>query len=271
MNGAVLDIALSSSPGVAKRALLREPNARNELLPQGAGPVAVTEMIAALLTKGPSSLLGPSDVWKLSLSDRDRIVASLHTSCFGDRVESIVTCSTCGQPFEMTFSLAEEVVQPLDRPAAASQPIDSDEGGMYALQDGRRFRLPNAEDERALQGLPVEEATRELIRRCVASGETTSDNDEALDTAMSAVAPIMDVDVPVECGICHTELKVRFDMVSFFISSLARERPILLREIHRLAVTYHWSREEIMDMPRSLRRAHVELIEIDRGSLRVPI
>lgn len=271
MIGAVFDIALSSSPGVAKRALVREPTTRDELVSQGGGPAAVTQMISALLTEGPSSPLRPSDVWKLSLSDRDRIVATLHAGCFGDRIESMVTCSACGQPFEITFSLADEVIGPLVRRAEVSPPIELDERGTFGLSDGRRFRLPNTDDERALHGLPAEVATRELIRRCVVPETAATDvDDDTLDSAMASVAPILDVEVPVKCGLCSADLNVHFDMVTFFLSSLERERPILLREIHQLAVAYHWSRQEIMDLPRSLRRAHVELIEIDRGQLRGP-
>lgn len=266
MDGAVFDVALSSSPGVASCALLREPNANSELVPPGAGPVAVTEMIATLLTKGSSSLLDPADVWRISLSDRDRIVAVLHTACFGDQIESVVSCGTCRLPFELTFSLAEEVLGPFER--ASPTAILADEFGVYSLPDGRRFRAPNTDDERALLGLSVERGAQELIRRCVLSGDVSSHADDALFAAMEAVAPVLDVHIPVTCPFCQSLERTRFEMVSFFLASLQRERPILLREIHRLASAYHWGLEDIMGLPRSLRQAHVALIEVDRGTLR---
>lgn len=266
MDGAVFEVALKSSPGVPRHALLREPNANCELLPQGSGPVAVTEMIATLLTGGPTSRLGPADVWRLSLADRDRIVAVLHTACFGDCIESIVTCSACRQQFEVTFSLAEEVLEPLARSTSSVRTIENEEYGTYHLPDGSRFRVLNTEDERALRGLSVEQVFQELLRRCLISGDVSAE--DSLASAMEAVAPILDVDIPVTCALCQSQEKIRFEMVSFFVASLQRERPILLREIHRLASAYHWRREDIMALPRSLRRAHVALIEADRGTLR---
>jgi hypothetical protein len=136
------------------------------------------------------------------------------------------------------------------------------------LPDGRRFRVPNTEDERALLGLSVEQGAQELIRRCVLSGDATSTEDDALVTAMEAVASVLDVHIPVTCPFCHSQERTRFEMVSFFLASLQRERPILLREIHRLASAYHWGLDDIMALPRSLRQAHVTLIEVDRGTLR---
>ncbi|HEY5960696.1 MAG TPA: hypothetical protein VIV60_29280, partial [Polyangiaceae bacterium] len=205
--------------------------------------------------------------------DRDRIVARLHTHCFGDQVEGLVTCDRCGQPFEMRFSLAEEVLEPLAKQRASVPQAESREHGIYRLPDGQRFRLPTVGDERELEGLPSERIAAGFTRRCLVSDDDSMKNpSEAiaveLDQSMSALCPVLDLEVPVSCPDCHATQQVRFDIVSYFISCLARERPILLREVHSLAVTYHWSWDEIVKLPRSLRRSHVELIEVDRGRLR---
>jgi hypothetical protein len=42
---------------------------------------------------------------------------------------------------------------------------------------------------------------------------------------------------------------------------LKKERPRLLYEIHRIASSYHWSQQEILQLPRTLRKQYVELIE----------
>jgi len=262
----MFEVRLQSNARGAKRACLREPCAWDELQGQGVGPALVTELIASLLVEGPTSELTRAEVWQLSLSDRDRIVAQLHAHCFGDRIESEIVCRACGEPFEIGLSLSE-LVETLDRPGPVGGVEGPDGDGLYRLADGRRFRLPTTGDERAVAGLPVAEAARELVSRCLL-GEGSDSDRESLEEAMAAIAPLLDLDIPVACALCASEQPVHFEMVSFFVSALARERPILLREIHRIASAYHWSSHEIMALPRSLRRAQVALVEGDRRGFR---
>jgi hypothetical protein len=264
----MFDVAIGGRGGTPSRAVLREPCAREELLPVEAGPIAVTELIATLLVERPAPALAPDAVWKLPLGDRDRIVAQLHSNCFGDRIESIVTCSACRKQFEVGFSLAKLASDALAPPGPEIGVEGPDGEGTYTLPDGRRFRAPNTGDERAVAGLPIEQAALSLIERCLVVGDATSGDRAVIDQAMSDVAPVLDLDVPTTCALCGAEQQVHFDMVSFFLSALVRERPILLREVHRLAAAYHWSCEEIMALPRSIRRAHVALIEAERGGRR---
>lgn len=273
MAGAILDVMLGSNAGGARRALVREPNAHAELLPHGTGPVAVTKTIAMLLLEGSSDCLDPADVWGLSLSDRDRIVASIHTHCFGDRIEGLVTCRDCGDQFEMRFSLAEEVLQPTAKRRENACVVRQGQSGSYLLPNGVCFRLPTVDDERKFEGMPSVDVEASLARCCLGPGTdpdlAVSDGASAmLEKAMNDVAPLLDLELPVSCSECSASQRVHFDVVSYFVSCLVRERPILLREVHCLAKTYHWGYDEIMRLPRSLRRAHVELIEIDRGRLR---
>jgi hypothetical protein len=127
--------------------------------------------------------------------------------------------------------------------------------------------VPTTDDERAVAGLPLAEATRELVRRCAGTDEPMSDY-EKLDRVIAGVAPVVDLDLTATCAVCGVEQPVHFDLVSFFVAALARERPLLMREIHKLALAYHWSRAEILALPRSARRAHVALVEAEHAARR---
>jgi len=264
----MIEVTLRSSAGVAHSARLREPCARDELTSSGAGPTALTAWLAGLLEAQQETELSKEYVWSLSLADRDRLAAATHALCFGDRVASTVVCATCSQPFELGFSLAD-LLQALEPEPATHLASGPDGRGVYGLADGREFRLPSAADERALAGLASDAAAKELARRCVVSGDA-SQNPDALERAMNALAPLIDLDLTGICALCGAEQKVHFDMVSFFQSSLASERRLLIREIHRLAAVYHWSWAEIIALPRSMRQAHVALIESERSALRAP-
>jgi len=236
-------------------ALLRDISGRDELALSGAEPMAASELVERLLSDRPGAILRPGA--QLSLSDRDRLVAALHTHCFGDQVECLVTCEKCSASFELTFQLSLML-----RGLRASPPPDvegPDESGHYCLPDGTRFRLPTTEDERAIGGLHPEQAVRTLLERCVESGDPVAASG-AVQDAMDALAPLLSLPVPVDCPECSAPQEVEFDMVRFFLSAFARERPILLREIHAIAASYHWRHNEILELPRNERRAFVSLI-----------
>jgi hypothetical protein len=46
-------------------------------------------------------------------------------------------------------------------------------------------------------------------------------------------------------------------------SAFRRERPLLDREMHRLAVAYRWSLDDILSLPRTQRRSLVSLAEAE--------
>jgi Cft2 family RNA processing exonuclease len=71
----------------------------------------------------------------------------------------------------------------------------------------------------------------------------------------------MNLEMQAICPECAREQNVRFDMQTFLLVRLKKERPRLLYEIHRIASSYHWSQQEILQLPRTLRKQYVELIE----------
>ncbi|HVR19048.1 MAG TPA: hypothetical protein VMS65_05115, partial [Polyangiaceae bacterium] len=177
-----------------------------------------------------------------------------------------VSCKGCGEAFAVDFSL-DALIASLSGGGATERPAGPDAGGVYSFADGRRFRLPSAEDERVVRALPASEAAAELLRRCLVGSEASGDI-EWIHAAMAAVGPVVDLELPTRCALCTTPQTVHFDVVAFFLASLARERAFLVREVHRIASAYHWSHDEILRLSRSERRAYVALLEADGGRLR---
>ena len=61
---------------------------------------------------------------------------------------------------------------------------------------------------------------------------------------------------------------VRFDMRSFLYGALSHEKQFLLYEVHRIALAYRWSHDEILSLSRNDRRSLVRLIESERATRR---
>jgi hypothetical protein len=251
-----------------RRAYLRELSGRDELIAEGTSARAATELLDAVLVDVPGTSVRRGQAATLCLSDRDRLIAHLHIHCFGERIESSVRCTHCGACTEIGFSLQDLLSSLFDRKQALPEVTGPDDEGAYTFGDGRRFRLPTTVDEAAVAGLSVESASLELARRCisVAGGEATgvSDQEDAIQKVMEMIGPVVDLPLAAACAECGSEVAVQFDIVRFFLAALEKERPLLVREVHRLAAAYHWGLNEIMNMPRRQRRAHVQLAEAER-------
>lgn len=259
----------------SRSVFLRELTGVDERLVNTAGVGAATQLIERLLTDAYGAPLPVDAVWKMSVADRDRAIASLYRYYFDDLVESRLDCRACGKAFEISFSL-ERLMESVDEDASelrGSLEISGPEAdGVFRLKDGTGFRPPSTADERFVAELSLERRAGELLRRCLVGGGRQGDAPddglrERLEPALEAIAPIISLPLPTRCVHCGAEQEADFDIVRFFLAALARERPLLAREVHTLARAYHWSFDEIMRLSRSERHTHVELVEAERGTL----
>jgi hypothetical protein len=265
----MLEVALSPGPEGRRFACLRELCGRDELELGEREPAFVSDLLARLLVDAPGAALAPGRIGDASVGDRDRLVAALYDRCFGDRVECQTRCEACEQAFEVGFSLGE-VLDDLAREAgdalAEAPAVGPDAEGFYHLEGGISFRLPTVADERALVTLDPDHRSRTLLARCVRvdGGEPAPDHADTVERAMAARDPVLSLSIPVPCAHCRADQAIDFDVVAFFVAALARERPLLTREIHAIASAYRWSFQEIAGLSRQQRHAHVELIALER-------
>jgi len=244
-------------------ACLRGLRGHDEAAVDGTSDLAAAALLERLLVEALGTTVSPAKVWELAVCDRDRLLAAVYRRHFGDRIEGDLTCRGCGEPFEMAFSLSELLASLEAEAGNGHQVTGPDDDGVYRLPDDRRFRLPTLADQRLTAGLDPEAGRRLLLERCVVEGDPQAADD--LDAAMAAVGPVVDLDLDAACSECGEEQSVRFDIRSYLLAAMAREKRWLIREIHYLATAYGWSLEEILGLPRDDRRAFVRLIEAERG------
>jgi hypothetical protein len=230
--------------GKRRTTRLRELTGRDEYAVSGAGTATAISLLTALMEDGSAA--------ELVAADRDRLLAALHLHAFGDRIESTLTCAQCGQPFDLHFSL-RGLIDSIDArtPSAQWKALGD---GRFESADGATIRLPTGSDELAVAALPAEEVEEVLRARA----------DWPEDEVLEEVAPLLDLELVAPCAECRHVHTIRFDIQSYFLTALAAERRRLLAEIHRLAVAYSWSLEEILSLTRTDRRTFVELIQNER-------
>ncbi len=200
--------------------------------------------------------------------DRDWLLVQLNRLVFGDMRYQTVTCpaESCGKRVDICLDLS--TVTP---PAVPAEAI-----GRLALPDGLEveYRLPTASDQIGLHGLPPSELEAAFLERCTRpGGERTLGPDEvmtlpadvraAIVREILSMSPELDMTLDLECVECKAPFRFVYDPVRSLLGELQASRLELLREVHYLALHYHWSQAEILGLSRNLRREYLGLIEAD--------
>lgn len=244
---------------------LRELCGHDEQSVEGTGTLEAIRLLDRLMVSVSGTDIGPGKAKKLTTADRDRLLAAIYMRTYGSRVESTIHCNNCNAPFDIDFSL-EELVNNLNSETDAIK-AEKSQDGVFKLPDGRSVRLPTGEDEFAVWGMSYEEAENTLLERCVVDGDPTR-KPEKVQCAMKDLAPIMDLEIEARCPECDQTQLVHFNIQYFLLYTLMAEQKQLALEVHRLAVSYAWSQNEILELPRSIRRNYVALVESELDSNR---
>ena len=243
-------------------AVLRPLNGRDELMLDPDLPSAGSRLVDRLLVAASGAAAGPGSLPRLSVSDRDRLLAGLYRAAFGVGVELVAACDACGEKLEVAFALDALLAnQSPQRPPDIEGP---DADGFYRLGADIIFRPPVVADLDAVAHLPAEAAIAALLARC-APGAADDVAIDAVQQGMDAVAPVLDIDIATSCPHCHRPQSVPFSLERHLIELLAQERRYLTHEVHLLARAYGWALNDILDLSREDRRTLVRLITAERA------
>jgi hypothetical protein len=217
----------------------------------------------------------------LLVADRQYLLLKMIEAMFGDKVEGTIIFPnmSCGNKVDIDFTVG-------DIPLKAS----NDKGPLYKMQLKEQankaeenldhyievvFRLPNGSDQEAIIPLIQQDkhmAAVTLLGRCIQRiGIWENPGPERvaglpphalieIEKKMEEIAPVVELTMAGECPECGVPFTVPFDLMGYFWSKLQISRDQLLREIHYLALHYHWSEREIMEMPRQLRHQYLKIL-----------
>jgi len=250
------------SPGARglRWAVIRPITGHDEVALDAEQPGAGSGLVERLLCAVPGAAVGPGSSGSLTVADRDKLLAAVYRSCFGDRIDAVAVCTACGQSFALEFGL-DDLCRLVEGDAGADVPRPDAEG-LYRAEDGTRFRLVQVADLTAVRDLAPDDAVATLLDRCVAQ-ETGDFDPRGVQEAMERLAPTLDLDA--RCAYCETAQSVAFSLEAYCVQALVQERRFLVSEVHRLAVAYGWGLDEILSLSRDDRRTLVRHVDGERA------
>jgi predicted RNA-binding Zn-ribbon protein involved in translation (DUF1610 family) len=228
--------------------------------PTAPSAIAVTRVLTSCLVRIGDRKPTEKLVRRLLVGDRDFLVLQLRRLTLGDEFQVVFPCPACGNKMDVSFGA--DTVPVTVRPQTKAD---------YSIQLGLsgnsgpmvRFRLPCGADQEAVVDLEPERAADMLLDRCVLEngGRSFSSADrEAIADAMEEVAAQVDLELDLVCPDCGNQLLAPFDTTAFFLNEMRINTGQLLREIHSLALYYHWSQAEILGLRRDRRRTYLGML-----------
>jgi hypothetical protein len=234
---------------------------------------STTRLLARCIERlGDFSPVDEDDVRSLAVGDREALLLQLRRLTHGERISLVLTCPNqeCGEAMDLDLSVADLL-------QTASTDIAFEHEISVEVEDHRYrvcFRLPTGADLEAVAALArddVQRAAKEILRRCVIRIAAADGSDVEFGTlaasafgqieqAMAALDPQADLQLDLVCPCCDAHWLARFDTGAFVMRELGSGSSDLFREVHALALHYHWSESEILDLPRGRRHLYLNLL-----------
>jgi hypothetical protein len=214
---------------------------------------------------------GQDHVGRLTVGDREALLLQLRRLTYGEELNCIVSCPAerCGERMDVVLQVSDLLLASYDE-ARRTYELSLDSAGMSY---GVTFRLPTAGDLTRISGLgsdALERGASDLLKHCVLvvtkDGGTGTVDDlpedvrPAVAARMAELDPQAEIELDLECPACGFAFSVVFDAGAFFLRELDERASRLPAEIHTLAWHYHWSEQDILQMPAARRTRYLELI-----------
>jgi hypothetical protein len=240
----------------------------------------VTELLArCVICIGPCRITHAL-VRDLCIGDRDYLVLKLREATFGARLLHVLHCThaSCGAKLDLDLVIADFPVHA--RPSQPRHHLRRD-GHDGALLHEIEFRVPRGRDQELVAAQPSSspEALRDLLLASCVTRVTCGDgggelpfaalpvtSKQALADAIEEAAPWVDLRLELECPECARPFEAWFDPVAILLGEVGLGRAAFEREIHLLALHYHWSLAEILQLTRPRRQRFLRLLADELGA-----
>ena len=239
---------------------------------RGAPPARrVTRLLSRCVRRIGGAPVGEETVRALTVGDREALLLHLRRLTLGEAMPCVLACPEpeCGEKLDLELRVGDLLLPPYAEARASWETVVVVDGRRY----GVRFRLPAGGDQEAaadrLDRDGAGAATALLLRHCVESvedeaGRAVEDWPAAvareLPARMAELDPQAEISLDLTCPACDRRFSALFDTASYFLGELAGDPARLFRQVHSLALHYHWSEPEILALTPQRRRMYLNLL-----------
>lgn len=225
--------------------------------------LTVTPFLAHCLVRlGPYSPVTEAQVAALTAGDREALLLHLHRLSFGDGMDCVLKCPHCDGRMDVSLTVSDLLLPPYE--AAESWRQVNCDGFALAL------RAPTGADQAAVAvvvDVDLDGAAELLLRRCMGQVPEgfalTPGRVEALSGVLQEMDPQADLLLDFVCPECGRPGQGALSAADFLMRKVSARQEALLREIHQLALHYHWSEAEILAVEPTRRKAYLKLLGLD--------
>jgi hypothetical protein len=219
----------------------------------------------------PGSPVSAEQVRSLTVGDREVLLLHLRRLTLGERVRCVLRCPDrgCGEKLDLELDVGELLLPPYPYARQRHETTVAGNGTSYRV----RFRLPTGGDQEAVEAvarMDLSAAADSVLQRCiedvvVEGGEAVEALPpvvaERLPAVMAELDPQAELRLNLACPACRNGFSALFDAGAYFFQELEGKTKHLYREVHTLALYYHWSEAEIMAMSTRKRGLYLGLLE----------
>jgi hypothetical protein len=198
-------------------------------------------------------------VRKMTVGDRIALLLHLRKAAFGDKMPSVLTCPACESPMSLDLSVTSLL-----------QPVTTNPQKSYRLKVGKfslRIRPLTGADMEALSSAEgAENPIDDLLRLCIVSSKPELPQklspafSSAVGSKLEQIDPQADTVLNLSCPTCGTTFQAPLNIEKYFLEEVAARQGQLDREVHWLALNYHWSEKDILALPVAKRKRYIDLI-----------
>ncbi len=220
--------------------------------------------ISLVLSEALESLAGEpvklDKVKSLCVGDRQYLMRQLAAHIDDSPMWLTVKCNNCSELFDFSICHSELPV----KPAGKNFPESVLETRLGKL----KLRVPTGLDQEIVAHIKDDEQSLQQMLECLItplsdnsrSNQYPADIVDQVEKAIEDMSPEVVTEVLAECPYCQVNNQIPVSPYT----CLERPAGDLFKEIHSLALHYHWSEQEILSMPRSRRLTYLGLIDQSR-------